>query len=108
MEDLYGSPDGKKRAKLSDSRDIRKLAAVYESEEAWEHLRSGASLEQAYRKSEGEQAELMALLSEASRLLDLADGIVSHIDKKPEALRWAKRCLESISRIVDTLSSGGN
>ena len=95
MNDLYGSADGSKPAKLADSRDIKKLAAVYESPDAIEYLRAGASLEQAYRKSGGEQAELVALLREASRNLDEADGIVPHIKKNPEALRWAKRCLES-------------
>jgi hypothetical protein len=104
MEDLYGSPDGTKPPTLTDSRNIKKLAAIYESQDAWDYLRGGATLEQAYRKSGGEQVELIDLLSLASRSLDEADGIISHIKKNPEALRWAKRCLETVERVVKSLS----
>lgn len=104
MFDLYGSPDGSKPPKLVDSRDISKLAAIYDTAEALDYLRAGATLIQAYRKSGGEQAELIDLLREASHSLDEADGIVSHIDKSPDAIKWAKRCFESANRIYKTLS----
>ncbi|MBE0449169.1 MAG: hypothetical protein IBX64_13935, partial [Actinobacteria bacterium] len=70
MTDLYGSPDTSKPPRLTDSRDIRKLAAVYDSREALEGFRAGATLEQAYRKSGGERAELIELVQDASRKLD--------------------------------------
>ncbi len=103
MTDLYGSPDGSKPPRLTDSRNIKKLAAVYDSKEALEAFMAGATLEQAYRKSGGEKAELIELIQEASRKLDDANAIAPHNRRNPEARRWAVRCQESATHLVDTL-----
>lgn len=103
MTDLYGSPDGSQPAKLTDSRNIQKLAAVYDSAEALVAFRAGVTLEQAYRKSGGEKAELIELVQEASRTLDEANALAPHNINNPEARRWALRCKEASTHLSDTL-----
>ena len=103
MVDLYGTPDGSKPAVLDDSREIAHLAAIYDSPEAFEALRIGMSLEQAYRKSGGERTELVELIREASGKLDEANAIAPHHKDTPEALRWTVRCKEAVEQLVKTL-----
>lgn len=103
MNYLYGTPDQTKGPKLSDSRDIKKLAAVYESQDGLDALKGGASLDQAYRKSGGEQAQLVDLLQEAGVRLDEANAIAPHHKRDAEASRWAKRCSEAAQHLVNTL-----
>ena len=66
------------RTKIRDSRTIRQLAAVYASDEAVESLRTGASLGEAYRRTAGEEMELIELLRDASVNLDRANGVAPH------------------------------
>lgn len=103
MIDLYGTPDGTKPPVLDDSREIAHLAAVYDSPVALEALRAGVSLDQAYRKSGGEQTELVELVHEASGKLDEANAIAPHHKDTPEALRWTVRCKEAVEQLVKTL-----
>jgi hypothetical protein len=103
MEDLYGTPDEKRRPRLSDSRQISKLASIYEIKVSLDAFRAGASLEEAFRKSGGEREQLVELLQEASYKLDEANGIAPHYKKDDEAIHWSKRCYESAAHLVNTL-----
>ena len=105
MNDLYGSPDEKKEPKISESREISKLVAVYENSEALEALRSGVRLDVAFRRSGGEKAQLIELTREASFKLDEANSIAPHHKETQEALKWAKRCAETAEQLVKTLES---
>lgn len=103
MTHLYGSSDGKIPPVLRDSRRLRELAAVYESKPALETLRGGSTLEEAYRKSGGEEAALVDLVREANRLLEVANGIAFYHKGHEEALRYTKRCSEAADNIVRAL-----
>lgn len=103
MKDLYGTPDEKKIPRLTDSRQISKLASIYASKISLDAFKGGASIEQAYRKSEGEKEQLVELLQEASYKLDEANGIAPHYKKDKDAIRWSKRCYESAEHLVNTL-----
>ncbi|MEX0761584.1 MAG: hypothetical protein WD208_13075 [Dehalococcoidia bacterium] len=103
MLDLYGSPDGERRPKIRESRQIKQLASVYESGEATRYLRAGASLDEAYRKSPGERQELIGLLDQASFMLGQANAIAVHHRGNQEAARIARRCYDTADVLLNTL-----
>ncbi len=103
IRDLYGPPGKPSERKVKESREIRKLAAVYATKDALDLLRAGYSLEEAYARSIGEVEEMVALVRDASYYLDKACGLVPHHQKNPDAKKWAKRCLDSSQHLYDTL-----
>jgi len=103
MWDLYGAPDRPELRKVRESREIRQLAAVYETPEALGVLRAGAPLPEAYRRSIGEAAEMVELVRNASYQLDQANALAPHHRKNPEARKFAKRCLDSAQHLYQTL-----
>lgn len=103
MVDIYGAPDSSIPAKIYESRELRKLAAIYEVKEALEAFRSGIPLEQAFRRSGGEKARLEELTRNASFMLDEATAIASHYKTGTGARKWAERCRESAERLVQIL-----
>lgn len=103
MTEIYGSPDYKKPARITESRQIKLLAAVYENKEILDEFKSGLPLEQAFRKSGGEEAMLIDTLREASINLDDANSIAPHHKKNQGAIRWAIRCQETIEELINTL-----
>lgn len=105
MAYIYGSPDSSKPARIFESRDLKKLAAIYESPEALDALKAGKSIAYAFRKSAGEVNQLIDLIKEASAGLDEANGLAPHHKESAEAKRWATRCFESASQLKITLGS---
>lgn len=103
MKDLYGPPNNPEQKKVKESREIKKLAAVYATPEALQVLRAGRSLAEAHSKSVGEIEELITLVRDASLDLEKASGLVPHHKKNPQARRFAKRCIENAQHIYDTL-----
>jgi len=103
MRDLYGTQSRPDLRKIRESREISQLAAVYATAEALDALRAGAHLSEAYRKSEGEAAELVELVRGADYQLGQANAIAPHHRKNPEARRFAKRCLDSAEVLYKTL-----
>ncbi len=104
MRDLYGPPPGdSQQAKVKDSRELRKLAAIYDSPDAVDALRGGASLEDAYSRSAGEEEELLGLLQQTNHNLELALGIAHRHQDRPELLRLAERAADSSMALRKTL-----
>lgn len=104
MGDLYGpGPGDATKAVLKDSRALRQLSAVYESELALNALRGGARLEEAYRRSAGEAVELLDLLRQSSLRLDEAMGMAHRHGDSTEAATLAQRCLGTSEQLVKTL-----
>jgi hypothetical protein len=103
MRDLYGPPGKYADRKVRESRDIRKLAAVYATNDALDFMRAGYSLDEAYARSIGEIEEMLALIRDASYNLDKACGLAPHHVKNPDAKKWAKRCMDSAKHLCDTL-----
>ena len=104
MNDLYGPPPGdRKQAKVHESREIRRLASVYSSNEALDSLRGGSTLEVAYARSTGEEEELLDYLQRANVSLDSANAIAHRHKKHEAALRLGKRASDTASNIVKTL-----
>lgn len=103
MKDLYGPPGRSREAAVRESREIRKLASVYASKDALDVFRAGAPLDLAYRKTVGEETQLVDLLRDANYLLTEANGIAPHHKGQNEAIRYARRCLEASQALVATL-----
>lgn len=103
MADLYGTPDHPELRKVRESREIKKLAAVYATPEALDLLRAGYALADAYSRSVGEAEEMVMLTRDASLNLDKACGLAPHHTKSPEARKYTKRCLDSAQHLYDTL-----
>lgn len=102
MTDMYGPAPGRGRGKVSDSRTIRQLAGVYESEPALNVLRGGATLEEAYRKTRGEAQELLDLLREATFRLDQANAIAHYHTDQLEAATLVQRIQEAAEHLMVT------
>lgn len=103
MTDLYGKPSQPGLRKVSESRQIKQLAAVYGSPDALEALRSGYSLQDAYRKAGGELLELVDHLRNADRELGYANALAPHHKGELDALKVAKRCWEAAKAVLETL-----
>jgi len=103
MRDLYGAPDRPELRKVKESREIQKLAAVYDTPGALDLLRAGAPLAEAYARSMGEAAELVELVRTASYKLDQANALAPHHKKNSEARKFAKRCCDSAKYLYDNL-----
>lgn len=102
MNDMYGPPPGSKLGKVTESRTIRQLAGVYGSEEAVEALRGGASLEEAYRRTRGEEEELLDLLREARYKLDQANAIAHYHVNQVEGASLVQRIQEAADHLAAT------
>jgi hypothetical protein len=103
MKDLYGSPGKPAERRVKESREIRKLAAVYATKEAMDLLRAGYPLEESYARSIGEVEEMVTLVRDASYSLDKACGLAPHHKKNSDAKKWAKRCVDSSQHLFNTL-----
>ena len=105
MHDLYGPPPGKSQsAVVTDSRQLRKLAAIYDSSEALGRLRGGASLEEAYARSAGEKEELLAYLRQIDDRLDRALGMAHRHRGRRELTDLADRITNAGSELLKTLT----
>ena len=104
MRDLYGPPPGdSQQAKVKDSRQLRQLAAVYDSPAALDALRGGATLVEAYACSAGEKEELLDYLRQANLNLERALGIAHRHRDQPELLRLTTQAAEAGLALKTTL-----
>jgi hypothetical protein len=103
MKDLYGPPGRSREAAVRESREISTLASVYASKDALDVFRAGAPLAVAYRKTVGEETQLVDLLRDANYRLTEANGIAPHHKGQREAITYARRCVEASQALVSTL-----
>lgn len=104
MNDIYGPPPGDPaKAVVKDSRELRRLAAVYGSNEALDALRGGADLAVAYGRSAGEQEELIDTLQRANVALDSANAVAHRHTELEQAHRLAERAVQSAQNVARTL-----
>ena len=104
MQDLYGPPPGDPtKAAVPESRHIRRLAAVYASVEALDVLRGGGSLEDAYSRSAGENAELLDHLRQANVSLERANSMAHRHKEDADAIRRAEQAAGTANNIVQVL-----
>ena len=92
------------KAKVAESREIRKLSAVVENEVALRSLRQGATLQFAWQQTEGFHKEFIHLLFQADTALTTAAGLVATIDFDENALEIARRIRENIRLIGNNLA----
>ena len=106
MRDLYGpAPGDSQQAKVRDSRNLRQLAAVYDSREAVDILRGGASLEEAYSRSSGEEEELLVYLRQVNFNLQRALGIGHRHKDNAEINRLATQANKACNILLKNLSN---
>ena len=105
MQDLYGPPPGDStKAAVPESRDIRRLAAVYASTEALDILRGGGALADAYSRSSGEHEELRDHLRQANVSLERANSMAHRHKEDADAIRRAEQAAGTANNIVQVLN----
>ena len=104
MGDLYGPPPGdSQEAQVKDSREIRRLAAIYESQDSLDALRGGATLEEAYARSVGEVEELRDYLRQINQALEHSLGMAHRHANNDEVLRLAERAKGTLDSLLKNL-----
>ncbi len=105
MEDLgmYGYGTRPRNQAVTDSRQIRILAAVYDNPEALDVLRGGGSLERAHARSVGEVAELELAMRTASEALDHAERIAHRHKHNGKLRNMALDIRVDAENLVDSL-----
>ena len=104
MNDLYGPPPGDpNKASVPESRDIRRLAAVYASSAALDFLRGGGSLEDAYARSSGEHEELLDHLRIANVHLERANAMAHRHRNEEGAIQRAEQAAGTAANIIQVL-----
>ncbi|MFI2817675.1 ParB N-terminal domain-containing protein [Vreelandella piezotolerans] len=91
--------------RVGESRNLKRLGSVLESEKAKKAFMSGSSLEYAFRLSKGSEEEFMEYLYTAQAALAQAASLVANIDFSEQALEVSKEIRSSVSLIGKTLSS---
>ncbi len=97
--------DEKGKARVAESREIRKLAHVLDNERATISFGSGSSLDYAYRLTKGSDEEFIELIYSSQSSLQQAASLVANVDYSPEAHEAAKDILNNIRLIGNTLKS---
>ena len=95
--------DGKTR--VGESRNLRQLAMVVDTQSALEAFRNGATLSYSYRLTTGADEDLLALLYEAQEILSRAATFVANARFSDEALGTSKQVRAQAKLIWDTLLS---
>ena len=104
MCDLYGPPPGiSQEARVKDSREIRRLAAVYESQDSLDALRGGATLNEAYARSIGEAEELRDYLRQVNQALEHALGMAHRHANNDQILKLTERAKGNLDSLLRNL-----
>jgi len=90
--------------KVGESRNLKRLGAVLDSEKAKTAFMGGSTLDYAFRLSKGSEEEFMEYLYNAQASLAQASGLVANIDYSEEALDVAREIRSNIKLIGKTLS----
>jgi hypothetical protein len=99
LEFLYGNARKKLLPAIRESRDITNhLSVVLNDEAATKHLIKTWNLQEAYELTDGEEALLQRLLSQANTKLERALGF-AHRHKTVDVIDEAKKCLETATQL---------
>jgi hypothetical protein len=100
---LFNKKDGE--TVVGESRNLRKLALVVSSATALKALKSGSTLDYAYRITTGVEEDFTALLFQAESNLREAAGIVATVDFDESILKLTSQLGEYVALIEGALES---
>lgn len=90
---------------LGDSRNIKKLAHIFNSPEALESLEQGATLDTAYSYSQGVNDEFVASLQKAKNFLRSASSLMANTPGDKGNLKLAEEILEQAKTIRSVMQN---
>lgn len=96
---LFGSKSSSKEPLVETKDQLKKLAAVVSDKRATTAIRTGASLDEAFQETIGEEYMLLEWLTKASRELDRAKGVIHRHKKSSDVRELVSRCLETVTRL---------
>jgi hypothetical protein len=96
---LFGSKSLRQQPLVERKDQLKMLAGVVSDKKATTAIRSGASLEEAFHETVGEENMLIEWLTRASRELDRAKGIIHRHRKSPDVRDLVTRCFETTQRL---------
>jgi hypothetical protein len=95
---IYGSRGTK--PVIHESRDITTfLSSVVDNPSAVRHLEATGQLEEAYERSEGDSVLLSKYVQRANRNMELAVGIIPHVNLTSEQLTAIERCRKNADEL---------
>lgn len=102
LEELIGFIHGTQEIEpvITDSRQLTKLAEIFDNKEAYIHLRTFRNLEQAYQLSGGEERRLIDNLNKANVFLDDALRDAHRYKKSKKVAKLVERCMETMLEII--------
>ncbi len=96
---LFGSKSHRTDPLVERKDQLKMLAAVVSDKKATTAIRSGASLEEAFHETVGEENMLIECLTKASRELDRSKGIIHRHKKSTDVKELVSKCLETATRL---------
>lgn len=91
--------------RVGESRNLKRLGAILDSEKAKHAFMGGSSLDYAFRLSKGSEEEFMEFLYNAQASLAQASSLVANIDFSEQALDVSREIQSNIKLIGKTLSA---
>ncbi|OAZ99735.1 ParB N-terminal domain-containing protein [Halomonas sp. G11] len=91
--------------RVGESRNLKRLGAILDSEKAKIAFMGGSSLDYAFRLSKGSEEEFMEFLYNAQASLAQASSLVANIDFSEQALEVSREIQSNIKLIGKTLSA---
>jgi hypothetical protein len=96
--------EGRSKPIVTESRNLRKLAAVVSSSTAIKELRKSGNLDQAYELSSGPEEALTESLKNALRRLETAQALVPKVPKiSDEHVELAESLAETAASVQDVV-----
>ena len=96
--------EGRSKPIVTESRNLRKLAAVVSSDTAIQDLRKSGNLDQAYELSSGPEEALAGSLRTALRRLEMAQALVPKVPKiSDEHMELAEGLVETAAAVQDVV-----
>lgn len=102
---LFGSKAGNAEPAVQQKAQLKRLAYVVSDKAGTTALRHGLSLDDAYQATIGEREELATWLTQASRELDKAKGVIHRHRGDQDVVDLIARCRQTLSAIARDLES---
>lgn len=96
---LFGSKSHDTEPLVEKKEQLKMLAAVVVEKRATAAIRSGATLDEAFHSTVGEESLIIEWLTRAGRDLDKSKGIIHRHKKSRDVQDLVERCAETIRRI---------
>jgi len=96
---LFGSRSSHREPLVERKDQLRMLGGVVVDKRATTAIRAGATLEEAFQETVGEENILLEWLTRAGRDLDRAKGVIHRHKKSSDVKELVARCLETATRL---------